>query len=202
MWYRLHVRHLRRAWLVAIACVTVLGGGSALVMRVGLVQPTNTLSTSTYDHALTLHGLMMLGLLVAAFVAIPTLVIRPGRGAIGLGGVALVLWAAVMAFFIVGGFAPADWLTGSPFSPGWLRAAIVTLALALGAAVAQLALSLRENAGADDRPNAIAAIGGIVALVLVGIPLATGAFPTQLFQLIAGTVVVCTVIPASTGVAS
>jgi heme/copper-type cytochrome/quinol oxidase subunit 1 len=195
--YRLDVLRLRRAWLIAIACVAALGGGSALVMRVGLVGPANAVSPASYDHAFVLHGMMMLGLLVAALIAIPTLVIRPGRGAIALGTVALALWAAVMAFFIIGGFAPADWLTGSPFSPGWLRAAIVTLAVAVGAAVAQVSVSLSANAGADNRPNAIAAIGGIVALVVVGIPLATGGFPTQLFLLIAGSVVVCTVIPAA-----
>jgi heme/copper-type cytochrome/quinol oxidase subunit 1 len=197
--YRLDVLRLRRAWLVAIAIVAVLGAGSALVMRVALVDPGDALSPAVYGHALTLHGVMMLGLLVAAFVAIPTLVIRPGRAATALGGAALVLWAAVMVFFIVGGFAPVDWLTGSPFSPAMVRAATIVLGVSVGAAIAQLAVSLSANADAQSRPNAIAAIGGIIALAIVGIPLATGAFPSQLFHLSASTLVVCAAIPASMG---
>src|SRR5690349_18763726 len=45
-----------------------------------------TLSPAVYSRALAPHALTLLGMFIAAFVAIPTLVIRPGRGAIVLGG--------------------------------------------------------------------------------------------------------------------
>jgi hypothetical protein len=131
-WYPVHVLHLPRAWLVAIAGVTVIGGGGALVMRVELIDPGGTLSPAVYSHALVLHALTMLGVFLAVFVAIPTLVIRPGRGAIVLGGLAFAVWAAMTAFFIIASFAPADWVTGSPLGPGSLRAASVALATAWG----------------------------------------------------------------------
>lgn len=102
------------------------------MMRVELIDPGGTLSPAVYSHALALHALTMLGVFVAAFVAIPTLVIRPGRGVIVLGGLALVVWAAMMAFFLIVSFAPADWVAGSPLGPSSLRAASVALAISVG----------------------------------------------------------------------
>lgn len=56
---------LRRAWLAAIVGVTAIGGGSALWMRVELLDPGGTLSPAVYSHALALHALAMFGMLVA-----------------------------------------------------------------------------------------------------------------------------------------
>ncbi len=198
-WYRLDVDRPARVWLAAIVCIAAVGGGSAVLMRVELVDPGNTVSPAVYSHAFALHALTMLGLLVATFVAIPTLVIRPGRWASVLGSLAFAVWAAVMAFFVIVAFAPDRWITGSAFGPGSLRAALVALAICAGLASAQLAASLPANAGVQGRRSALAAIGAIIALVIVGIPLATGALPTTFQLLTAGTLVVCSAVPASIG---
>jgi heme/copper-type cytochrome/quinol oxidase subunit 1 len=168
-------------------------------MRAELIDPGGTLSPTVYSHALALHALAMLGVFIAAFVAIPTLVIRPGRGAIALGGLAFAVWAAVMMFFLLAAFAPDDWMTGSPLGPGALRAAVVALAIGVGLAIAQLAASLPANADAQSRRSAIAAVGAILALAIIGIPLATGQLPTTLPLLTASTLAVCSVVPGSIG---
>lgn len=193
---------LRRAWLVAIACTATVGGGSALLVRAELVDPGPTLPPTVYGQALALHALTMLGVLLAAVVAIPTLVIRPGRGAVVLGTVAFALWAAVMAFFTIAALAPGDWITGSPFGPSSLRAAIAALAIGAGMGVGQLAASLPANAGVQGRRNAVAAIGAILALAILAIPLAAGALPTTFYLLAATTLAACGVVPASLGSAA
>ncbi|MGE5184815.1 MAG: hypothetical protein ACM31C_22240 [Acidobacteriota bacterium] len=193
---------LRRAWLVATACVAVIGAASAVVMRVELLDPGITLSPDTYGRALALHGLAMVGALVAAFVAIPTLVGRPGRGAVVLGWAAFAMWAAVMAVFMTAAFAPYDWMTGSPLGPHVLRAALVTLALGVAAGAAQLAASLAANAGVEARRAAVAAIGAIVALAIVDVPLVTGELPQTVLLVAASTVAVCSAIPAVLGSAA
>jgi heme/copper-type cytochrome/quinol oxidase subunit 1 len=190
------VLRLRRAWLAAIACVALIGAASALAMRVELFDPGPTLSPTIYSHALAAHALAMLGVLVGAFIAIPTLITRPGRSAIVLGSVAFVLWAVVMAFFVVAACAPDDWLSSSPFTPGSLRAATLVLAIAVGAAASQLAASL---VAAQNWQIAAAAIGAISALVIVAIPLATGELPTRLQLQIASTLAVASIVPASNG---
>lgn len=49
----------------------------------------------------------------------------------------------------------------------------------------------------QSRRGAIAAIGAIIALAIIGIPLATGELPTMLHLLTASTLAVCSVVPAS-----
>jgi hypothetical protein len=64
-------------------------------MRVELIEPDRTLRPTVYSHALAVHALAMFGVFIAAFVAISTLIICLGRGAIALGGLAFAVWAAV-----------------------------------------------------------------------------------------------------------
>lgn len=168
-------------------------------MRVELLDAGKTLSPTAYSHAFGLHAVTMLGLFVAAFAVIPTLVVRPGRGAVTLGGLAFVGWAVAMACFTIAALTPAPWITGSEAGPGLLRGAIVALAIAVGLAAAQLAVSLPANADGESRWSAIAAIGAIIALAIVGLPLATGELPTRFHLLIASTVVACTIVPAVIG---
>jgi hypothetical protein len=76
---------LRRAWLCAIGCALVIGGGSALVMRFELLDPEPTFAPELFGQTLVLHGLLSLGVLLAALLAIPTFVVKPGRGSVVLG---------------------------------------------------------------------------------------------------------------------
>src|SRR5262245_31964008 len=80
---------LRRGWLWMIGCALIIAGASALIMRFDLLDPEPTLAPELFSHAFALHGLMALGVLVAIVIAIPTLVVKPGRGAGMLGFLAL-----------------------------------------------------------------------------------------------------------------
>ncbi len=177
--YRLAVPLLRRAWLIAIVGVAVVGAGAALAMRWELLDPGGTLTPYTYSGMFELHALAMVGVMIAAFVAIPSCLIRPGRGAVVLGVAFLAVWAIVMAYFVGAALAPDDVLAG----PRWLHAANTTLGAGAIFAIAQLAMSIRPSA------QRIPAIAGLIALVIVAIPLVTGDPPTRSQLLAAGTLV-------------
>jgi heme/copper-type cytochrome/quinol oxidase subunit 1 len=195
------VRYLRRAWLIGIACVAAVGMGSALLMRINLVDPGpgQPLSPTAYSQVFALHGVAMFCLLVAALVAIPALVVRPGRGAIVLGSIAFAIWALVSVLLVIAALAPSDWVSGSALTPGALRAAHIALAIAIGVAVAQLAASLPANSDGQSGAMVAAAVGAIIGLAIVGIPLAVGSVPTSLYWLTATTVTVSSLIPALIG---
>ncbi|HEY6037512.1 MAG TPA: hypothetical protein VIV58_24695 [Kofleriaceae bacterium] len=176
---------LRRAWLVALAVVAVAGAAGALAMRVQLFAPGGTLGAELYGKAFSLHSVAMIGALVAAWIALPTLILTPGRGAVALGGVAFVGWtAAVGSWFVVA-------LYPDPWSAQPLRTMLVVLGAAVALAVVQVVVSLRTSA----RPRSLVGLGATVALVIVAIPLLRGAFPDRIHLLLATTLAACSVIP-------
>ena len=155
-------------------------------MRFDLMDPKPTLSPELYDHAFTLHGLVSVGAMAAALIAIPVLVVKPGRGAVLLGSFALALWVGAMAPLI--GLelrGSREWLGFSP------RTALLALAASLALGAAQIAVSLPANSDRPSRPQLLAAVGGIAALGIVVIPLFAGEFPTAVHWLLATTAVAC-----------
>lgn len=184
---------LRRGWLWVIACAVVLAGGSALVMRFELFDPEPTLAPEQYGHALVLHGLVSLGVLVATVLAIPTLVVRPGRGSVVLGFLALGLWvAAIVPLVCLDLLGSLQWPGFSPQNMLFVLAA----SLALGAA--QIVVSLPTNADRASRLQLVAAVGGIVAIAIVVTPLLDRKLPGAVYWLLAATTVVCGLIPDAT----
>jgi heme/copper-type cytochrome/quinol oxidase subunit 1 len=174
---------LRRAWLWTIGCALLLGGGSALLMRFDLIDPNPTLSPQLYGHAFGLHGLVAAGGLLAAMLTIAVLVVKPGRGSVVLGFLALGSWVGAMAVLV--GFD----LRGAHEWPGFSpRSQMIMLGASAALGAAQIAVSLLARPG---RPQIVAAAGGIAALVIVAIPLFGGGLPTSLVWLLATTAVAC-----------
>jgi len=175
---------LRRAWLCAIGAALVIGGGGALVMRFELLDPEPTLSPELYGHALVLHGLASLGALLAVVLMIPTLFVKPGRGSVVLGFLALALWLGAIAFLV-----GLD-LSGSQEWPGFSqRSVLLALAASLGLGAAQIATSLPANADRPSRPQLVAAVGGLAAIAILALPLVGGDVPTAFHLLLATTAV-------------
>ena len=174
---------MRRAWLWTIGCVLLLAGGSALLMRFDLMDPNPTLSPSLYGHAFGLHGVVAAGGLLAAMLAIPALVVKPGRGAVVLGFLALGSWMGAMAVLVSFDLRGAyEWPGFSPRS----EPLVLGASAALGAA--QIAVSLLAR---PSRPQLVAAAGGITALAIVAVPLFGGALPSSVCWLLATTAVAC-----------
>jgi heme/copper-type cytochrome/quinol oxidase subunit 1 len=185
--YKIPVVRLRRAWLWTIGCVLLIGGSSALLMRFDLMDPKPTLSPELYGHAFALHGLVSAGGLLAAMLAIPALVVKPGRGSVVLGFLALGLWVGAMALLISLDLRGSqEWLGFSP------RSVLLALAASSVLGAAQIAVSLPAN---SDRPQLVAATGGITALAIVAIPLIGGELPTAVLWLLATTAIACGLIP-------
>lgn len=178
---------LRRAWLIALVIVATIGGGSALAMRAELFDAGRTLSPELYTSAFSLHAVAMTGVLVAALIALPTLILEPTRVVLVLGALAFVVWAAALVFLMRVAFAFDGWSAGS------LHTALVVVAVGVGLAVAQQLGALYANRA--QRARVIVAAGSILALVVVGIPLAGGGFPHRMHLLIAGTLAACSIIP-------
>jgi heme/copper-type cytochrome/quinol oxidase subunit 1 len=179
---------LRRGWLIAIAGAVVLAGGSALVMRFELLDPHPTLAPALYGHALALHGLLALGGLVATVLAIPTLVMTPGRGAVVLGALALGLWAAAIALL----FVALGSLGSAGLSP---PNTLLVLAASLGLGAAQIAVSLPANADRASRAQLAVAACGLVAIAIIVIPLLAREVPTTASWLLATSAFACGLIP-------
>jgi hypothetical protein len=175
---------LRRAWLWAVGCALVIGGGSALVMRLELLDPEPTLTPELYNHALVLHGLVSSGVLLAALLAIPALALKPGRGSVVLGFLALALWAGAIAFLVV------VELDGSQGLPAFAqRSVLIALAASLGLGAAQIIASMPATADRSSRPQRVAAVGALAAIAIVATPLVSGNLPTALGWLLATTAV-------------
>jgi hypothetical protein len=194
------VLRLRRAWLIAIACVAMIAGGSALVMRIDLLDGAGTLSPTVYGRSLAVHALAMVGVFVAAFIALPTLILpRVGRATIALGVLACAVWTAVTALFIgVAAFAPEDWLDSSRLGQQVVEVAVVVLGATVGLGIVQLVSALPATFELERRNRTVAAfVGAIAALAIVGIPLATGDLPSRLHLLTATSVAACSVAPTT-----
>lgn len=173
---------LRRGWLLAIACALVVAAGSALVMRFDLLDPGPTLSADLFTHAFVLHGIAWLGVLTAAVLAIPTLVVRPGRRAVIVGAVALVLWVIALVLlvrlvFLAWGQSPRDPMR------------VLAASLALGAV--QIAMSLAGK----PRDEIIAAAGALAAIAILIVPVHGARLPSSEAWLLATTVLACGLIP-------
>jgi heme/copper-type cytochrome/quinol oxidase subunit 1 len=174
---------LRRAWLWTIGCVLLLAGGSALLMRFDLMEPKPTLSPSLYGHAFGLHGVVAAGGLLAAMLAIPALVVKPGRGAVVLGFLALGSWMGAMAVLVSFDLRGAYEWPG--FSP---RSELLVLGASAALGAAQIGVSLLAR---PSRPQIVAAAGAITALAIVAVPLFGGALPSSVCWLLATTAVAC-----------
>jgi hypothetical protein len=181
---------LRRAWLWTIGCALLLAGGSALLMRFDLVDPNPTLSPELYGHAFGLHGLVAAGGLLAAMLTISTLVVKPGRGSVVLGCLALGSWVGAMALLVGADLRGArEWPGFSPRTP------LLVLAASAVLGAAQLAVSLLPSSDRPGRPQVAAATGGIAALAIVALPLFGGELPTSFLWLLATTAVACGLVP-------
>lgn len=193
--YNVPMRWLQRVGLLAIGCAVVIGGGGALVMRFELLTPEPTLTPALYGHALTLHALGCWAVLHGALLAIATLVAKPARGSVVLGGLALAVWAGAAAWLIgleLGG--ADDW-------PGFSqRGVLLAFAASLLFAAAQIALSLPARwtraqlapAGgmlAATRAQLAPAAGMLAAIAIVAAPLVTAKVPTAIHWLLATTAV-------------
>lgn len=167
---------LRRGWLGAIACALLVAGGSALLLRFELVSPEPTTSPELYGRALGLHGMLALGALVAALLAIPTIILTPGRGAAMLGAIALALWGVAVVWLTT-----LDWLWYAPGN------AVLVLAASLAFGAAQIAVSLPRNTA--DRTQLLAGGGALLAIALLAIPLARRELPNATYWLLATTAI-------------
>jgi hypothetical protein len=161
---------LRRGWLWMIGGGLMIAGASALLMRVDLLDPEPTVSPALFSHAFALHALTSFGVLVAVVLAIPTLVVKPGRGAGVLGFLALGLWVVAIAHLVE--LELREWVDFST------RSVLLVLAGSLGLGAAQIVVSLPANADTASRPQLVAAGGGIAAIAIVVIPLFAGELPT------------------------
>jgi heme/copper-type cytochrome/quinol oxidase subunit 1 len=178
---------LRRSWLVALIIVATIGGGSALAMRAELFDAGRTLAPELYSSVFSLHAVAMTGVVVAALIALPTLILESTHVGVVLGALAFVTWAAAIAFLMRVALAVDGWTAGS------LHTALVVVSVGVAFAVAQQLVALHANRA--HRARAIVVIGSILALVVVGIPLVGGDFPHRIHLLIAGTLAACSVIP-------
>lgn len=172
--------------MVAIACAVVVAGGSALMMRFDHLSPGPTLSPETYGHALSLHGVLSLGVLAAVLLAVPSFAVKATRTSVVLGFLALALWIA--AIVPLGSLAVRQSQEWGGHSPDKL---LLVLAASLGLGAAQIAVSLPANAG----KQRIAAIGGLAAIAIVVTPLVGREPPTALYWLLATTTLTCALLP-------
>jgi hypothetical protein len=169
---------LRRGWLFAIACAVVVAGRPALGVGVDLLDPGPTLSPELFTHAFVLHGIAWLGVLIASVLAIPTLVVRPGRGAVVLGAVALALWI-VGVVLLASGHSPHDPMR------------VLAASLAFGAL--QIVMSLTDKT----RDEIIAAAGALAAIAILIVPIHGARLPSSEVWMLATTALACGLAPGA-----